>query len=194
MGADLLGRLCLFADVLAGGLGLDMWRGCECGGGAVQSGDHQHRRRRNLQPMTGSGLEASGDRSIATGTNTGIANTGDNPRFLNLPSGVVLAPDQVPMPAGLVNLPRPPVDPFVGRAEALDALHAALTARGAGVVSQAVVGLGGVGKSELALQYADRHRREYRLVWWVNAEDRENVDTGLATLARQLNPGLTLVG
>src|SRR2546423_1840903 len=79
-----------------------------------------------------------GARWIAAASNAGIANTGAHARFLNRPPGVLPAPGQVPMRAGLVYLPRPPVDPFVGRDDALQALHAALSAEGAGVVSQAV--------------------------------------------------------
>ena len=57
---------------------------------------------------------------------------------------------------------------------------------GPGVITQAVVGLGGVGKSELALQYAHRHQGEYRLVWWLLAETPDDVQAGLAELCRAL--------
>ncbi len=35
-----------------------------------------------------------------------------------------------------------------------------------------MVGLGGVGKSELALQYAFGRRLDYALVWWIDADSR----------------------
>ncbi|MEU7864222.1 NB-ARC domain-containing protein [Nonomuraea sp. NPDC049141] len=61
------------------------------------------------------------------------------------------------------------------------------------MISQAVLGLGGVGKSELALQYAHRHRAEYRLVWWIDADDPEQIRSGLAALARALACGIDSV-
>ena len=39
------------------------------------------------------------------------------------------------------------------------------------MVTQAVYGLGGVGKSELALHHALARRGEYPLVWWITAAD-----------------------
>ncbi|MFB9360709.1 FxSxx-COOH system tetratricopeptide repeat protein, partial [Actinoplanes nipponensis] len=139
------------------------------------------------------GPVASGPGSAAVGTNTGITNTGANPRFVTVGSGGLPLPDQVAMPSRLDNLIKPPTDPFVGRAETLQALEEALTADHTSVVTQAVYGLGGVGKSELALQYAANHRDRYRLVWWIVADEPERLDAGLAELAHRLNPTLALV-
>ncbi|MEU7839123.1 tetratricopeptide repeat protein, partial [Nonomuraea sp. NPDC049129] len=101
---------------------------------------------------------------------------------------------QVPEPQELVGLPRRPAAAFVGRDRALDCLHTRLTAgRGTGVISQAVLGLGGVGKSELALQYAYRHRDGYRLVWWIDADTPDQAQTGLAGLTRALVAGIDSV-
>ncbi|MDL4813704.1 tetratricopeptide repeat protein [Actinomadura opuntiae] len=86
---------------------------------------------------------------------------------------------------GAVNLPRLPSPVFVGRDEALGGLRGAVR-DGPGVIAQAVVGLGGIGKSELALQYADRRRGDYDLVWWVLAENADAVQAGLADLCRAL--------
>ena len=65
-------------------------------------------------------------------------------------------PAAVDLAGPVAGLPRRPVRVFEGRDEALGVLERALTARGGAVVTQAVYGLGGVGKSELALQYAER--------------------------------------
>jgi TIR domain len=53
---------------------------------------------------------------------------------------------------------------FTGRADLLDALAQHLAAGTTAVV--AAHGLGGVGKSQLALEYAYRHATDYDLAWW----------------------------
>jgi hypothetical protein len=102
--------------------------------------------------------------------------------------------DTVQVPAGLSGLPRRPAASFVGRDAALTTLRQALgDTAGTGVISQAVLGLGGVGKSELALQYAHRHRGEYRLVWWIDADGTDQIRAGLAALAQALTCGIDSV-
>ncbi len=107
-----------------------------------------------------------------------------------------LASEQLPNPfevglgAPLHNLPRPPVRVFVGRRTAQRLLAQALAAHREAVVTQAVYGLGGVGKSELALQHAEAHRRDYRLIWWIPASAPAQISAGLAALAEQLCPGI----
>ncbi|MEU7891209.1 tetratricopeptide repeat protein [Microbispora bryophytorum] len=92
-------------------------------------------------------------------------------------------------PPGVLGMPRPPAAIFVGRDQALTRVAQALT-EGAGVITQAAVyGLGGIGKSELALQYANRHRDRYQLVWWVDSDTSTQIQTGLANLARAIASG-----
>ncbi|YCK38331.1 tetratricopeptide repeat protein [Actinomadura sp. ATCC 39365] len=100
----------------------------------------------------------------------------------------------VPAPAGLSGLPRRPAGAFVGRDAALADLRRTLQdAKGPGVITQAVLGLGGVGKSELALQYAHHHRRDHDLVWWIDADGPGRIRAGLAALARALTCGIDSV-
>ncbi|HZF88788.1 FxSxx-COOH system tetratricopeptide repeat protein [Streptomyces sp.] len=71
---------------------------------------------------------------------------------------------------------------FVGR----DALLLTVRDRLAGGLAVAVVALdgrGGVGKTQLAAEYAHRFCGEYELVWWVAAEDPALVPDQLARLA-----------
>lgn len=77
---------------------------------------------------------------------------------------------------------------FTGRDGELAALRRRL-AGGDGataVVPQALHGLGGVGKSQLAVEYAYRHAADYDLVWWLPAESDEVAVTSLVELAGRL--------
>ncbi|MBB5773526.1 tetratricopeptide repeat protein [Nonomuraea jabiensis] len=96
-------------------------------------------------------------------------------------------------PLRVVELPRPPARHFIGRDHALRQLTAAMRGE-AGVISQAICGLGGIGKSELALQYAHAHRGDYELIWWIPAENASQVRSGLAELGRALTAAVTSRG
>ena len=75
---------------------------------------------------------------------------------------------------------------FTGRAETLELLRDKLSGSGAVVVAQALYGLGGVGKTQLALEYAHRFMADYDLVWWVPSERSEEISQSLADLARKM--------
>ncbi|MFC0505692.1 FxSxx-COOH system tetratricopeptide repeat protein [Micromonospora costi] len=78
--------------------------------------------------------------------------------------------------------------PFVGRAAQLEALRDRLTASpDAGM--QVVHGLGGVGKTQLAAEYALRFARDYDLVWWIPADNEERIRGSLADLAEAMGLG-----
>src|SRR5215475_11722047 len=72
---------------------------------------------------------------------------------------------------------------FVGRGRELEAVGEALRAGGVAAVV-AVHGLGGVGKTQVALAYA--HRSSALVRWWVNAADRDTAVADLAALAAVL--------
>lgn len=83
---------------------------------------------------------------------------------------------------------------FTGRQDELNKLHEALskTDQAIAAITQptAVHGLGGVGKSILAKEYAWRHKKSYQGVWWINAEEESEITTGLIELGAHFIPGL----
>ncbi|MGO9901768.1 MAG: tetratricopeptide repeat protein [Solirubrobacteraceae bacterium] len=81
---------------------------------------------------------------------------------------------------------------FVGRTRELAALEEALAVADRAVVSQAITGLGGVGKSRLAEHYLSAHLDEYDVVAWIRAEDGGVADlAGLAAAFGEPVDGLS---
>jgi tetratricopeptide (TPR) repeat protein len=77
---------------------------------------------------------------------------------------------------------------FMGRDDALAAIAAAFGS-GDGRLAVAITalhGLRGVGKSTLAAAYAERHRRDYRLAWWIGAHEEASLHAGLVGLGIRL--------
>ncbi|MFI5876394.1 FxSxx-COOH system tetratricopeptide repeat protein [Streptomyces sp. NPDC051445] len=79
---------------------------------------------------------------------------------------------------------------FTGRTALLERVDAGMRhtgeggAAGRGVVS--LIGMGGIGKTQLAVEYAHRHAGDYQLVWWVGADQPAAVMASLTALASQL--------
>jgi hypothetical protein len=81
----------------------------------------------------------------------------------------------------------PPRNPrFTGRDGMLTELRRRLGAGEATLVVQALYGLGGVGKTQLAIEYAHRFAADYDLVWWIDAEQPVLIPDQLARLAARL--------
>jgi hypothetical protein len=76
---------------------------------------------------------------------------------------------------------------FSGREDLLEQVHTTFGKTSSpGVVTQALTGLGGSGKTQLALEYVYRYQTEYQGVFWVQAETREQVLGDAAQLAALL--------
>ena len=74
---------------------------------------------------------------------------------------------------------------FTGRGPELDGLARALAA-GSAVTVHSVHGMGGVGKTQLATEYAHAHATDYDLVWWIAAEEPASIPDQFAALAARL--------
>ncbi|MEV5609484.1 FxSxx-COOH system tetratricopeptide repeat protein [Streptomyces sp. NPDC052225] len=89
-------------------------------------------------------------------------------------------------PALLVNVPLRNTS-FVGRTALLRAVEEQLGAQDtAAVLPHALQGMGGVGKSQLALEYIYTHQRDYKVICWIPAERESLILAGLAGLATRL--------
>ena len=47
-------------------------------------------------------------------------------------------------------------------------------------------GLGGIGKTQLAIEFARKYRRNYSAIFWIDSSSKEKLKQGLANLANQL--------
>jgi tetratricopeptide (TPR) repeat protein len=75
---------------------------------------------------------------------------------------------------------------FLGRDEELAAIDAALKRYEGRVAITALHGLRGVGKTTLAAAYAERHRGDYRVTWWVKAQTEPTMRADLVGLGVRL--------
>ena len=76
---------------------------------------------------------------------------------------------------------------FTGRGANLEQLRDKLVGGGTAVVlAHALYGLGGVGKTQVALEYAHRFKSDYDVIWWVPAERSDQIVLSLAALAERL--------
>ena len=76
---------------------------------------------------------------------------------------------------------------FTGRDLILETVRGLLLADGRATTFPVVLhGLGGVGKTQVAVEYAHRYMADYDVVWWVPAEQRDLINPALAKLAGYL--------
>jgi GTPase SAR1 family protein len=84
----------------------------------------------------------------------------------------------------------PYIDPklFIGRESELDQMKEILKPGGKSREHRRLVlgGKGGVGKTQLVIAYANRHRDEYKSVFWLNAASEATVKDGFRSTADRL--------
>jgi tetratricopeptide (TPR) repeat protein len=74
--------------------------------------------------------------------------------------------------------------PFLGRDRELAELRAVLGPNNSG--RAAITGSGGIGKTQVALEYTTRFLPAYDLIWWLDGSDAQTVGAGLTRLAERL--------
>ncbi|MFO1430297.1 MAG: tetratricopeptide repeat protein [Candidatus Competibacteraceae bacterium] len=88
-----------------------------------------------------------------------------------------------PVPGKCWNVPLARNPFFTGRTHILEQLLVALAHGGA----VALTGLGGIGKTQIAMEYAYRQQTQYQAVLWVRADSRESLIAGFVSLAGLLD-------
>jgi tetratricopeptide (TPR) repeat protein len=128
--------------------------------------------------------ELSAKERLLQGVESTRAKPSQPPKF---PGGALIAAPRFPLAfPSIWNIPYIRNPNFTGREQLLQDLHDALTSGRPMALTQTVHGLGGVGKTQLALEYAYRFAPEYDLVWWCRADDPTTLSGDFAELAQEL--------
>lgn len=85
------------------------------------------------------------------------------------------------------NIPFKPNPHYIGREVLLKDLREKLESGNIAAITQTISGIGGVGKTQLVVQYAYHYRKSYKIVWWINAETEEAIKIGLSELGSRYN-------
>jgi len=110
---------------------------------------------------------------------------------INLPSLLGTGTNQVdaPITSSFWQVPLSRNAFFTGRQELLQALHQKLRREQSMALTQswAISGLGGIGKTQIALEYAYRHRPEYNAIFWISATTQQTLHADLVAIAQYLD-------
>ncbi len=87
------------------------------------------------------------------------------------------------------NVPYPRNPFFTGREQILKQLYEALKLGKTAALSQsqAICGLGGIGKTQTAIEYAYRYSDEYKAILWAKADSRESLVSDFVAIANLLS-------
>lgn len=117
--------------------------------------------------------------------------------LVNITAGIRRAIEDVPLLADSApcvallpvwNIPYPRNPFFLGRDDELALVHRHLQMGQATALAQpqAISGLGGIGKTQLALEYAYRYHQDYQVVLWAHAESSEALVSSYIAIASLL--------
>ncbi|GLI00172.1 FxSxx-COOH system tetratricopeptide repeat protein [Phytohabitans aurantiacus] len=116
-----------------------------------------------------------------------VSTTSDLERLLETGKSQPSTPKRQPAGVPKVFGNIPPRNPnFTGRDDLLDLLYGRLVRGTTAVLPEALHGMGGVGKSQLAVEFVYRHAPEYDVIWWIPAERLGQVTSAMVELAQRL--------
>ncbi len=97
--------------------------------------------------------------------------------------------DQLPNEKTIFRIPYRRNRFFTGREQLLEQLHNNLTTHKVASLTQpqAINGLGGIGKTQVAIEYAYLHREDYHYIFWVNAATCETLIADYVDIAKDLH-------
>jgi len=75
---------------------------------------------------------------------------------------------------------------FTGRDQDLKDIREELRTGSSAAVPLTIQGLGGVGKTQVALEYAHRYKTDYDAIWWMGCGQSQYVDASLTDLGQRL--------
>jgi len=132
--------------------------------------------------------EAAAKTALLDGVKRGRAKPDHAPEFPGSTRTILTKPRFPGAMPAIWNVPHLRNPNFTGRQQELDDLRASLLKgeTAALVQPRAIHGLGGVGKTQLAVEYAYRHSADYDAVWWVRSEDPTTLASDYASLAAKL--------
>jgi len=100
---------------------------------------------------------------------------------------VIIKADTPEITFPIIHLPFGPNAHFTGREAVLAQLHTQLHSNSKqSVITQAIAGLGGVGKTQVALEYIHRHRDQYDLIWWLDADNDLSLTQNMMALGQKV--------
>ena len=146
------------------------------------------------EPMrTDADLASSPEEQVGPAGST-VAPPGSDPALRSSPRPTTGSVQPGGKPAGVPQVwgNVPPRNPnFTGRGELLEFLARSLDRGGtAAILPAALHGMGGIGKTQMAVEFIYRRLQEYELVWWIQATQVAQIRAGLTELARHLRlPG-----
>ena len=131
--------------------------------------------------------EAAAERALLEGVREGRRKPDSAPSFPGASARTISTKPRFPgtlPPVWNVTHQRNPN--FTGRENMLEGLRKALMSGQRAALTQAIHGLGGVGKTQLAVEYAYRNMGYYDVVWWVRSEEPATLSADYAGLATEL--------